>query len=243
MEGTRREEARPAVLGHHSELGHHILAGVLLRQIAPEPEPTDGAEPRGVVEHATTDPRHLVQPLLGVRPLAAEVLQVRGVVEAVADPCPGARGDDLRKHGSVPELDRALLRPVVAHEAQPDDRGAHEAAAGVAERPDEPADERRLEIDVVVEEQHVRGTGTIEQRLAMFGEPTTGHVTDERDRVIPGLEDARRRRDLHDVLDRLVGRTLIGDDDAERRVILPGEARQGDGKSGRAAVRRDQDID
>jgi hypothetical protein len=241
--GARREEPRATVLGHDPKLSHDVLAGVLLRQIAPEPEPADGAQFGGVVQHATTHPGDLVQPLLGVRAILAEVMQVRGVVESVADPCPGARGDDLREHGSVPELDRALMRTVVAHETQSDDRRTHEAAARVADRSDEPADQRRLEVDVVVEEQHVRGTGTVEERLTMFGEASTGHVADERCGVITDVEDAGRGHDFGHALDGLVNRALVGDDDAERRVILPGEARQGDGESARATVGRDKDID
>jgi hypothetical protein len=194
--GTGREQARAAVLRHHPELRHDVLSGVLFGKVAPEPKAADCAQLGGVVQDAAADPGDLVEPLLVLRAVVAKVVEVGGVVESVADPCPGARGDDLREHGPVPELDRSLVRPVVADEAQPHDRGTHEAATGVADRADEAADQRRLEIDVVVQEQHVRRTGTVQERLAMLREAAARDVADQGDGMALGLEDTRQGDDL-----------------------------------------------
>ncbi|HET9084907.1 MAG TPA: hypothetical protein VFN41_10960 [Candidatus Limnocylindrales bacterium] len=226
---ARREQARAAVLRHHPQLRHDVLARVLRRQVPPEAEPADRAQLRSVIQHAPADPGDLVEAARVAPALVTQVLQVRGVVESVADPCAGPRGDDLRQHGSVPELDRALVRPIVVEEAQPDHGGAHEPAAGVPERPDEAAEQRRLEVDVVVQEQHVRRTGTFQERLAVFGKTSTRHVSDELDRVAVCLQDACHGGDLGHGRRGLILGALVGDDDTERRVILGGETRQGHG--------------
>ena len=63
----------------------------------------------------------------------------------------------------------------------------------------------------------------------MFGEAAARHMSDEVHRVAVRLEDARHRGDLGHAAGRFIVRTLVGDDDTERRVILRGQTRQGNG--------------
>ena len=172
--GPGREQPRAAVLRHHPQLCDDVLAGVLDGKVGPEIEAADCAELGRVVEDAAADPGDLVEPVFVRRTLVPQSLEVRAVMESVTDPCPGARGDDLREHGPVPELDRPLVWLVVAQIAQPDDGGTDEAAAGATKRSDEAPDERRFEVDVVVQEQDIRGNRQREERLTMFSEATAG---------------------------------------------------------------------
>ena len=95
MVGARRQHPAAAVIGHHAQLGEHVLAAVVGGQFAPELETPDRAQLGDVVQHAPADPGDLVQERgrrLEAQPLL-HVPRVGGAVQVVTRPARVARGD------------------------------------------------------------------------------------------------------------------------------------------------------
>jgi hypothetical protein len=62
--GPRGDQATAAEVGHYPQLGQHVFATMLYRQVAPEAEATDRSKFGGVVQHATAHPGDLVHTLM-----------------------------------------------------------------------------------------------------------------------------------------------------------------------------------
>src|SRR5690606_32826166 len=102
--------------------------------------------------------------------------------------------DRLRLDGPVPELDRLFVRTVIVDEAQSDQRAADEAATLLDDRRAQPFGEIGFDDDVVVEKQHVRREGLLEQELSLFREPAAREMAVDLDAV------ALRAQHAHDGL-------------------------------------------
>ena len=116
----------------------------------------------------------------------------------------------LRTHKAIPELHDLLMRPHVVAMRQPGREGAHESAALGAQRLQESLSHPGFHEHVVVEVEHGRGGGALQQEVALLGDAVDLRAAMPFDGPAADLDDAAQG--LDDL--RAVGRlpALVGDD-------------------------------